>query len=71
VDATDVTSFITDFVRSTFFNPCTNTDPCNGDFNCDGNVDADDITVFLQDFGRGQYTNPCPACTVEDWCVYE
>ena len=69
VDATDVTGFLTDFGRSTFFNPCRNGDPCNGDFNCDVNVDAADITLLLTDFGRSQFNNPCPACEGGDWCV--
>jgi hypothetical protein len=68
VDATDVTGFLTDFGRSTFFNPCRNGDPCNGDFNCDVNVDAADVTLFLTDFGRSQFNNPCPPCVVGDWC---
>ena len=70
VDAADVTDFLTDFGRSTFFNPCTNIDPCNGDFNCDTNVDAADVTKFLEDFGRSSFFNPCPTCEVGDWCVY-
>jgi plastocyanin len=70
VDATDVTSFLGDFGRSTFFNPCTTADPCNGDFDCNVNVDAADVTKFLEDFGRSQFFNPCPACVVEPWCTY-
>jgi glucose/arabinose dehydrogenase len=70
VDAVDVTSFLTDFGRNQFDDPCTNGSPCNGDFNCDSNVDATDVTKFLEDFGRNQYNNPCPACEVGDWCVY-
>ena len=70
VDATDVTDFLTDFGRSTFFNPCTNADPCYGDFDCNVNVDANDVTKFLEDFGRSQYNNPCPACVAGAWCEY-
>jgi hypothetical protein len=70
VDATDVTSFLGDFGRSTFNNPCTNVDPCNGDVDCNVNVDANDVTMFLQDFGRSQFNNPCPACEVGLWCLY-
>jgi plastocyanin len=70
VDAIDVTSFLADFGRSTFFNPCTSADPCNGDFDCNVNVDAADVTVFLDDFGRSQFFNPCPACVVGAWCAY-
>jgi predicted glutamine amidotransferase len=70
VDATDVTSFLTDFGRNQFNDPCTSGSPCNGDSNCDSNVDATDVTVFLGDFGRNQFNNPCPACVEADWCVY-
>jgi len=71
VDATDVTDFLGDFGRSTFFNPCTNDDPCSGDVDCNVNVDADDVTRFLTDFGRSQFNNPCPPCVTGNWCVYE
>jgi hypothetical protein len=70
VDATDVTSFLVDFGRNTFNNPCSNTIPCNGDLNCDANVDAIDVTKFLEDFGRNTFNNACPACVVRNWCVY-
>jgi hypothetical protein len=60
VDATDVTSFLADFGRSEFNDPCTNDSPCNGDVDCNGSCDADDVTMFLQDFGRSQFFNPCP-----------
>ena len=70
VDAADVTTFLTDFGRSPFSNPCTDVPKCKGDFNCDLNVDAADVTVFLEDFGRSEFFNPCPACEVGDWCVY-
>jgi hypothetical protein len=71
VDAEDVIAFLVDFGRSTFFNPCSNSDPCNGDFNCDVNVDALDVDKFLEDFGRSQFFDPCPACVAGDWCLYE
>ena len=70
VDATDVTSFLTDFGRNQFNNPCSAVSPCNGDINCDSNVDATDVTLFLEDFGRNQFNSPCPQCVVGDWCVY-
>jgi len=70
VDATDVTAFLGDFGRSTFFNPCSNADPCNGDVDCNGSCDANDVTNFLTDFGRSQFFNPCPACVTGSWCVY-
>ncbi len=50
-----------DFGRSQYFNPCTNEDPCDGDFICDGNVDGGDVEKFMEDFARSQYFNPCPA----------
>jgi hypothetical protein len=71
VDATDVGSFLTDFGRNQFNNPCdTGSPPCNGDINCDGNVDATDVTNFLDDFGRNQFNNACPDCVVGVWCTY-
>jgi hypothetical protein len=65
-----VTSFLAYFGRNQFNDPCTNTAPCSGDFNCDGNVDAADVILFLEDFGRNQFNNPCPLCEVGEWCVY-
>jgi hypothetical protein len=70
VDADDVTTFLNDFGRGHFFDPCENGNPCNGDINCDTNVDALDITTFLEDLGRNQFNNPCPPCEVGPWCVY-
>lgn len=70
VDAADVTSFLVNFGRNQFSNPCTQQSPCDGDFNCDGNVDAADVTLFLEDFGRNQFNNPCPVCSAGEWCVY-
>jgi hypothetical protein len=70
VDALDVTSFLYDFGRNTFNDPCGNDFPCTGDFNCDTNVDATDVTKFLEDFGRNTFNNPCPACTEGKWCSY-
>ncbi|MBA7494398.1 hypothetical protein ES702_04973 [subsurface metagenome] len=70
VDAEDVTSFLADFGRDQYYNPCTNERWCYGDFECDGDVDADDVTKFLEDFGRDQYYLPCPPCVAGDWCVY-
>ena len=71
VDAEDVVSFLFDFGRSPFNNPCTNERFCYGDFDCNGAVDADDVTKFLVDFGRSLYNNPCPACEAGTWCTYE
>ena len=70
VDSADVTSFLIDFGRSEFTNPCTNESPCNGDIDCSSAVDAADVTKFLEDFGRSEFFNPCPACEVGTWCVY-
>jgi syndecan 4 len=70
VDATDVTSFLYDFGRNQFNDPCSNDFPCTGDVNCDANVDATDVTKFLEDFGRNTFNNPCPACTEGKWCSY-
>jgi hypothetical protein len=70
VDADDVTSFLIDFGRSPFFNPCINASPCNGDCECDTDVDSADVEKLLEDFGRSQFFNPCPACEVSNWCVY-
>ena len=70
VDAGDVATFLVDFGRFQFNNPCSNDNQCNGDCECDTDVDADDVTMFLQDFGRFQFNNPCPVCVVGDWCVY-
>ena len=71
VDADDVETFLADFGRFQFNNPCANDDPCNGDSDCDTDVDADDVEKFLEDFGRFQFNNPCPPCELGDWCVYE
>jgi len=70
VDAGDVETFLVDFGRFEFNNPCINVNQCNGDFSCDGDVDAVDVEKFLEDFGRFQFNNPCPACVAGDWCVY-
>jgi hypothetical protein len=70
VDAFDIDTFLTDFGRGSYLNPCASGNPCNGDFSCDGDVDAFDIDTFLTDFGRNSYVNPCPACVVGDWCAY-
>jgi len=71
VDAIDVTTFLEDFGRNQYNDPCENGNQCKGDFSCDGDVDATDVTKFLEDFGRNQYNNPCPDCVSGDWCVYE
>jgi hypothetical protein len=69
VDATDVNSFLIDFGRNQFNNPCTNESPCNGDVDCSGGSDSFDVTMFLEDFGRNEFNNPCPTCVAGDWCV--
>ena len=33
--------------------------PCNGDFDCNGNVDSTDATSFLAELGRSPFHNPC------------
>ena len=70
VDADDVATFLADFGRFQFNNPCANGNPCNGDFECDTDVDADDVEKFLEDFGRFQFNNPCPVCAAGEWCSY-
>jgi len=63
--------FKADLGRSAFFNSCTHSDdPCNGDFDCDGDVDGIDAALFKLDFGRNPFSNPCPACEVGEWCIY-
>ena len=37
-------------------------EPCNGDFDCDGDVDGSDVIALKLDFGRGQFNNPCDPC---------
>ncbi len=70
VDGTDAATFKAAFGRSLFNRPCTNGDPCNGDFDCDVDVDGTDAAKFKEDFGRSSFNNPCPACIVGDWCSY-
>jgi hypothetical protein len=70
VDADDVETFLADFGRNGFIDPCEADNQCKGDFTCDGDVDADDVTTFLEDFGRSPFNNPCPQCVTGDWCVY-
>ena len=70
VDAEDVTTFLIDFGRNAYSNPCETGNQCKGDFGCDGDVDAVDVTKFLEDFGRNAYSNPCPTCVEGDWCEY-
>jgi hypothetical protein len=70
VDTFDMVTFLTDFGRGGYVNPCTSGNPCTGDFSCDGDVDTFDMVTFLEDFGRGFYVDPCPACEVGDWCIY-
>ena len=68
VDADDVITFLTNFGRNRYFNPCTSQNPCNGNFDCDDDVDAHDVTKFLEDFGRNPFNNPCPSCTEQPGC---
>ena len=70
VDAADVTTFLDDFGRNSYNDPCETGNQCKGDFSCDGDVDAVDVTKFLEDFGRNAYNNPCPVCIAGDWCIY-
>ena len=70
-DAEDVTTFLGDFGRNSYNDPCSSDYPCSGDFECDTDVDATDVTKFLEDFGRNTYNNPCPACTGGAWCSYQ
>ena len=69
VDRTDVTTFLNDYGRNQYTNPCINENLCNGDFDCDQNVASNDVAKFLEDFGRNIYNKPCPQnCQVGDWC---
>jgi len=70
VDGSDAFIFKTDFGRSRILDPCTNADPCNGDFTCDYDVDGTDAFVFKSDFGRSNILNPCPYCVTIPWCIY-
>ena len=63
VDGTDAITFLTDFGRNQYNNPCETVNPCSGDFDCDGDVDGNDASVFREDFGRTPYNHPClPGC---------
>ncbi len=70
VDGFDAAIFKTNFGRGGLIRPCTNGDPCNGDFTCDGNVSGSDAALFKSDFGRSGLDRPCPACTTNPWCSY-
>ena len=71
VDGSDASSFKADFGRSIMLDPCSNADPCNGDFSCDRDVDGTDASLFKSDFGRSALVNPCPECAGGmAWCVY-
>jgi len=42
-------------------------EPCNGDFDCDGDVDIVDFITFMSDFTRGCFgKNPCEPCRYID-----
>ena len=42
-------------------------EPCNGDFDCDGDVDVVDFMTFMADFMRGfMGINPCEPCRYID-----
>ena len=69
-DGTDAANFKTDFGRSIFLDPCTNSIACKGDFDCDADVDGTDAAIFKEDFGRSPFSNPCPLCPTDPWCVY-
>ncbi len=60
VDGSDAFIFKTDFGRSRILDPCTNADPCNGDFTCDYDVDGTDAFTFKSDFGRSSHFEPLP-----------
>ena len=69
VDGSDAATFKIDFGRSTYTNPCTTENPCQGNFNCDRDCDGTDAALFKQDFGRNPFQNPCPACVSSGaWC---
>ena len=69
-DGGDAALFKSDFGRSMFKNPCTNPEPCNGDFDCDVDVDGTDASIFKDDFGRSSFKNPCPNCEGVEGCTY-
>ena len=69
-DGSDAAKFKTDFGRSIFLTPCTNSAPCNGDLDCDVDVDGTDAAKFKEDFGRSPFFNPCPSCPTDPWCGY-
>jgi len=75
VDGADVKLFLKYWgKRIPPFTACTFADPCDGDFDCDGNVDGDDGKKLREDFGRNWFYKPCPAClAIQDpgpWCMY-
>jgi len=70
-DGSNAAEFKADFGRSSFNRPCTDEDPCNGDFQCRGQVDGSDAALFKSDFGRSSFSNPCPMCQEGMvWCSY-
>jgi outer membrane protein assembly factor BamB len=70
-DGSDAAIFKVDFGRNALNEPCNSTNPCNGDFSCNGNVDGSDAAQFKSDFGRNSLNNPCPSCGGTDpWCTY-
>jgi hypothetical protein len=71
VDASDLDTFLDDFGRGRYNNPCTTENPCLADFDCDQDTDASEVTKFLEDFGRNEYSNPCPACSPLPLCDYD
>jgi len=80
VDAYDVSTFINNFGRNSYFQPCTNDQPCIADYECDSDVDADDVNEFLLDFsgrflcGPSFCLFPCISCIEGDYvysCTYE
>ena len=72
VDGSDASIFKADFGRGGYNSPCIDSEPCNGDFDCDSDVDGSDGAVFKADFGRGGFNSPCPPCVEGvEWCVYE
>ena len=67
VDADDVATFLGDFGRNVYFNPCTPENPCVADLDWDGDVDAEEAALTVGDFGRNQYNDSCPAPPPTNW----
>jgi len=61
VDISDYNLFMEDYGRNAYNNMCTVVNPCNGNFDCDGDVDGLDMAqmqiYFVQALGQ-----ECPMC---------